>query len=533
MRRLAALVVLCALGAAPAHASRGFAPPPLPGPRALQAMSRHGAVLVELDGEAGAFALRAAGGTMISSALRIWKVPGPAAALLVPRLEAAGAVRVVEPDRAHLHPFARLDQTDPLVPTEWWIPVVGADTVVAPGPGVPVTMIDSGLDVTHPEFANRPDTSLLNQQTIVTHDDSHGTATSSVVGAPVNGVGLVGVYPQAVLRMFDASPGAEISHAAVIQGILQASLSGRGVINLSLGGPEPDFLEEQAIDLAFGRGAIVVAAAGNEFLKGNPLSYPASDPHVLTVAATTPDAKPANFSSASAAVDLSAPGVDIPVAVPLSVDPTGYATEDGTSFSAPLVSGATAWVWTVRPTLEKTQLYDLMRWSAKDIWDNGWDKDTGFGLLDIPAALTEAPPPVDPQEPNDDIDHVKAGGLFVLPKPLVKGTFTARLDLTDDPEDVYRISVPANSSVTLTMKPDDNVDLELWGARTVTVGETGAARRRDLLGFSSKPAKQADVVRWTNKGKSAVVAYADVYFPSSAKALDASYTLAVKTARAR
>jgi hypothetical protein len=83
------------------------------------------------------------------------------------------------------------------------------------------------------------------------------------------------------------------------------------------------------------------------------------------------------------------------------------------------------------------------------------------------------------------------------------------------------------------MKPDDNVDLELWGARTVTVGETGAARRRDLLGFSSKPAKQADVVRWTNKGKSAVVAYADVYFPSSAKALDASYTLTVKTARAR
>jgi subtilisin family serine protease len=533
MRTLTALAVLLALGAAPAHASRGLAPPPLPGPRALQAIGAQGPTLVGLKDESGAFALQAAGGTLVSSALRLWKVPAAAADLL-PRLVAAGVVTAVEPDRRVLRPFASRDVvTDPLVPTEWWIPKVGADTVVAPGPGVPVTVIDAGLDMTHPEFAARPNTTVLNTQTLLGQDDEHGTAVSSVVGAPVNGVGVVGVYPQAVLRAFDASPNATIDEASVIQGITEASLAGRGVTNLSLGGPDQSFFMEEAIVLAFGRGTITVAAAGNEFQNGNPLSFPADDPHVLTVAATTEDDKPAAFSSSSSAVDLAAPGVDIPVAVPLVDDPTGYTTLDGTSFSSPLVAGATAWVWTVRPTLEKTQLYDLMRWSAKDIWDTGWDKDTGFGLLNIPNALTQAPPPIDPLEPNDDINQVRAGGLFPTAKPLVTGTFKARVDFTDDPEDVYRVNVPAHTTLTVTMKPDANITLELWGPLTQTVTENGTARNRDLLGLSARPGTETEAIRWTNKAKKAVVVYSDSYFPTGSSALDADYTLTVKTARAR
>ncbi len=533
MRRLGALAVMLALGAAPAHASRGFTPPPLPGPRALQAIGAQGPALVELKDGSGAFALQAGGGTLVSSALRLWKVPGAAAAGLLPRLVTAGVVSAVEPDRRMLRPFERRDVTDPLVSTEWWIPHVGADTVVPPGPGVPVTVIDAGLDMTHPEFVARPNTTVLNTQTLLGEDFEHGTAVSSVVGAPVNGVGVVGVYPQAVLRFFDASPNATLDEASVIQGITEASLAGRGVINLSLGGPDQSFFMEQAIVLAFGRGTITVAAAGNEFQNGNPLSFPADDPHVLTVAATTEDDKPAAFSSSSSAVDLAAPGVDIPIAVPLAADPSGYTTGDGTSFSSPLVAGATAWVWTARPTLETTQVYDLMRWSAKDIWDSGWDKDTGFGLLDIPNALTQDPPPIDPLEPNDDIDQVKAGGLFSAAKPLVKGAFTARVDFTDDPEDVYRVNVPAHTTLTLTMKPDANITLELWGPLTQTVTETGLARNRDLLGLSAKPGTQAETIRWTNKGKKAVVVYSDTYFPTGSSALAANYALSIKTAPAR
>ncbi len=514
MRRLALFAALFALGVAPAHAARG-------------------PVLVELKGESGAFALQAAGGTLVSSALRIWKVPGVAATRLVPRLSAAGAVRVVEPDRLMLRPYARRDVTDPLVPQEWWIPTVGADSVVPPGPGVPVTVIDAGLDMTHPEFASRLNTTVLNEQTLVGEEEAHATAVDSVVGAPVNGIGLIGVYPRADLRAYDASPSDAIDEASVIHGIVLASQAGRGVINLSLGSPDKGFLMAQAIVLAFGRGVIVVVAAGNQFENGNPLSYPASDPHVLTVGATMEGDRPAPFSSTSPAMDLAAPGVDIPAAVPLVDDPTGYTLVEGTSFSSPIVAGAAAWVWTARPTLEKTQVFDLMRLSAKDIWEPGWDRNTGFGLLDIPNALAQAAPPIDPLEPNDDIDQVKARGIFSVAKPLVKGALKARAAAVDDPDDVYRVNVPAHSVLTVTMKPAANLNLRLWGPRTRSVTENGIDRLDDLLADSSRTGAQAEAVRWTNRGKKAVVVYADVFFPPTSTEPRVSYALTVKTARAR
>ena len=514
MRRLAVLAALLVLGAAPAHAAPGQ-------------------VLVELNGESGAFALQASGGTLVSPALRIWKVPGTAATRLVPRLRAAGAARAVEPDRLLLCPYARRAFTDPLVPEEWWIPTVGADSVVAPGPGVPVTVIDAGLDMTHPEFANRPTTTVLNQQTLVGQEEAHATAVASVAGAPANGLGLVGVYPQAALKVYDASPSDAIDEGSLIAGIDLASRAGRGVINLSLGSADDSEFIARAIVLAFGRGSIVVVAAGNQFEDGNPLSYPANDPHVLTVGATMEGDQPAPFSSTSAAMDLAAPGVDIPAAVPLADDPSGYTTVDGTSFSSPLVAGAAAWVWTERPALEKTQVFDLMRLSAKDVWSPGWDRNTGYGLLDIPNALSMAPPPIDPLEPNDDIDQVKARGIFAVAKPLVKGTLRARAAAVDDPHDVYRVNVPAQQTLTTSIKPDANLNLRLWGPLTRSVTETESAGVHDLLASSSRAGTQADVLRWTNRGKKTVVVYADVFFPPGGTAPEVGYSLTVKTARAR
>src|SRR5439155_1899096 len=100
------------------------------------------------------------------------------------------------------------------------------------------------------------------------------------------------------------------------------------------------------------------------------------------------------------------------VAEPVSDDPSGYIFASGTSFSAPMVSAASAWVWTIRPQLDNTQLFDLMRYSAHDIDAPGFDRATGFGLLTIPSALALAAPARDPLEPNDDIDQVSTAGIF-------------------------------------------------------------------------------------------------------------------------
>src|SRR4051794_28705909 len=80
---------------------------------------------------------------------------------------------------------ARVD-ADPPYPQEWWLSHVGADRAAPPGPGVPIAIIDSGVDPTHEEFANRPNTSFLNDQTTFGREEFHGTAVASVAAAPDN-----------------------------------------------------------------------------------------------------------------------------------------------------------------------------------------------------------------------------------------------------------------------------------------------------------------------------------------------------------
>jgi len=105
---------------------------------------------------------------------------------------------------------------------------------------VPITIVDSGTDPTHPDFAGRPNTTYLNEQTTVGREEYHGTMVASLAAAPENGTDLVGVYPTAALQLFDASPNGQILDFAAISGIELASAHCPGVINLSFGSVIPD-----------------------------------------------------------------------------------------------------------------------------------------------------------------------------------------------------------------------------------------------------------------------------------------------------
>jgi subtilisin family serine protease len=391
---------------------------------------------------------------------------------------------------------------------------------------VPVTIIDTGLDTSHPEFVDRGNTTPLNQQFVVSDDDIHGTAVSSIAAAPANGRGLVGVYPQASLREVDFSDG---SLADVLAGLDTASRRGRNVINFSGGFPGYSVLLERAVDRALHRGAVVVAAVGNDRQSGSRPFVPASLPHVLTVGANNQSDRVAFFSSRSAELDLIAPGVSMPVAVPTFYDASGYESFDGTSFAAPLVAAAGAWIWTMRPQLDPTQLQDVIRDSARDVATPGWDADTGFGILSIPGALTVAPRPKDPQEPNDDVDLVRPRALTASGTRLsIPARLLARLDSAEDPEDVYRVWVPARGRLTARTRGSANVDLALWGPRTKSVYEQGQAARRDLVAFSQKPGTRSDAVSGRNRGRGAYY-FVDV-FPGK-RVGEATYSLNVSVAR--
>jgi hypothetical protein len=523
----ALVAFLAALVAAPSALAARAAEPSPQGP-GLLSIGAYDRALVQLSRGS----LAPEGGTLVSRRLGIWSLPTATAERVLPRLLAAGVVEAVEPDQPVR--ALRAAQTDPLVGLEWWRAAVGADRATPAGPGRPITIIDSGLDVTHPEFAGRPNTSLLTPQNLTDlPDDFHGTAVSSVAAAPENGVLLVGVYPQAVLREADAH---QLLLSQIIDSIDAALDAGPSVINLSFGVADPSSLLENEILVAFGTGSLVVAAAGNDRQRGSPPSYPAPYNHVLTVAATDESNRVASFSSASPALDLAAPGVHIPAAVPLSFDSAGYETLNGTSFATPIVSGACAWVWTARPELDNTQVFDLMRYTARDLGARGFDRDTGYGLLDIPRALTEEAPFSDHQEPNEDIRLVKAGGLFSDATIPITGpgkggaSFRARLDVTEDPEDVYRVFVPPGRTVRVIVTPNEDVDVDLWKPTATSVFLRGNARKRNLFASSRKRGASAEKVSVRNTGRRAFYAYLDVYLPANGQGA-ASYRVTVSTAR--
>lgn len=384
-------------------------------------------------------------------------------------------------------------EADPFLPQEWWLAHIGADITQAPGPGVPIAIIDSGTDPTHPEFANRPNTTYFNTQSTFGGEEFHGTAVASIAAAPDNGVGIDGVYPNATLEIYDASPSVQgITDFTAILGIEAASAHCPAVINLSFGSTDPDPDLQAAILGAVRAGCLVVAAAGNAGESGSPTTYPASWPHVFTVGATDENDVVTPFTTTGAGMDVVAPGVDIVAAVPTTKDPTGYKSGlAGTSFSAPIVSAAAAWVWTLRPTLSATQLAELLRKSARDIGAPGFDNASGWGVVDVAAALTAPTPPNDPGEPNDDIAQVLPGRLFADGEPPLttpeKPTtrIAGSLDAADDPRDVYRVWIPAKRVVRVSVSGSSGAAAaRIWGPKTVGVDEGLAARRRDLRGPS-------------------------------------------------
>lgn len=419
-------------------------------------------------------ALRLAGAQEVDADLHLWRLEPGLAAGVVPGLRARGALLFAQAERTYVV-AATAEAPEPLEADEWWLSQIGVDGLTPPGPGVPVTLVDSGLDFSHPEFAGRADTTALNAQEPANIGGEHGTSVASVVGAPQNGVGLIGIYPRAVLRSWDAATGdgTQLESGEISAGILAAARAGRGVINLSLGSDSPDLAIELAVSQAVASGSLVIAASGNDGERGSPLGYPAAFPHVTTVAATDRSGNVASFSSRSSYVDVGAPGDGIMVASALGKN---WRAASGTSFSSPIVAGAAAWIWTVRPELTAGQVAEILRRSARDIGTAGRDSASGFGMLNVAAAVALAAPTRDPYEPNDDIDEADPNGdRHVSKAPSLttptrrSAQISGRLDTYEDPRDVYRVWLPAASTFTATLTAATDGDLALYAATAPTV----------------------------------------------------------------
>ena len=473
--------------------------------------------------------LARSGAKLVDAGVRLWRLDPALAATAVPALRQRGALVFAQRERSY-RVAATSDTPEPLQADEWWLGQIGVAGLTPPGPGVPVTIVDSGLDVQHPEFLGRPDTQTLNAQEPAPIGGEHGTSVASVIGAPVNGVGMVGVYPRVVLRSWDAAKGdgTQLESSEIAGGILAAARAGKSVINLSLGSDASDLSIELAVSEAVASGSLVVAASGNDGEDGSPLGYPAAYPHVTTVAATDRSGAVASFSSRSPYVDVAAPGDDIVVASALG---NNWRSASGTSFSSPMVAAAAAWVWTARPELSAGQVAEILRRSATDIPPSGRDQASGFGMLNVGAALALPAPIRDLYEPNDDIDQVDPNGdryeskapALTTPSRRV-ARIAGRIDKYEDPRDVYRVWLPARSRFTATLTATTDGDLALYASSARSVVGRFATDGR-LATASTRGTGERLVYANAGKGR-----WAYVVVKPSARALDATYRLALTSA---
>lgn len=360
---------------------------------------------------------------------------------------------------------------------DYLLQAVDASSVSLPGSTPPIAILDGGLDAGQPQFSGRivDATDVVTPGSDASDSDGHGTAVASVAAAA--GATTQGVSPTSpIMPIKIFGPDGTATAADVVAGIGVAMQDHAGVINLSgaspLAGvaPSDDQAVRVAIDMAFSRGIVVVAASGNEGASAP--DVPASDPHVISVGAIGESGRLATFSNHGLTLDLVAPGVQLTEPAPSSVCATGFEIVDGTSFAAPAVSGAAALLEALRPSLSVTQRFDAIRTSARALSVPGWNPFTGFGALDVAAMLKAQTPPADPDEVNDDVYWIT--GPRARDHPALvdarhrRGSITATIERNKDPNDVYRLVLTRGEHVTASIATSAGVLVQLafWGPKT-------------------------------------------------------------------
>jgi subtilisin family serine protease len=286
--------------------------------------------------------------------------------------------------------------------------------VFTTGDARPIAVIDTGVDLDHPDLAAKiwtnadeiPDNDVdddgngyvddvrgwdfVNRDALPQDDHSHGSHVAGIAAAHTdNGEGIAGVAWQSpILPLKVLNNHGDGTFADVAEAIIYAAENGACILNLSLGGEEFSQTLQDAVTYAQSQGCLVVAAAGNSDTQPTPVEYPAALPEVVAVAATTDDDIPAPFSNRGPEVDIAAPGVDI-----LSANNSGfYYFGNGTSMATPHVSGLASLIWSLQPTLTANQITHIITSTARDVHMPGWDPQTGWGRIDAQSATIAAVP---------------------------------------------------------------------------------------------------------------------------------------------
>ncbi|WP_434750689.1 S8 family peptidase [Paenibacillus amylolyticus] len=232
---------------------------------------------------------------------------------------------------------------------------------------IKIAIIDTGVQLNHPELASKllPGYDYVDYDNIPEDGNGHGTHVAGIAASITNnGVGIAGTAPLASivpLRVLDNNGQGTIGNVG--NGLVFAANNGVQVINLSLGGPTGDAFLQAAVQYAWDRGAVIIAAAGNDNTSF-PI-VPASYSNVIAVASTNSSDLKSNFSNYGSWVDMAAPG-DTILSTYLG---SSYAYLSGTSMAAPQVAGVSALLAAQGKT--NVQIRDALCFASEPISGSG------------------------------------------------------------------------------------------------------------------------------------------------------------------
>jgi type VII secretion-associated serine protease mycosin len=300
---------------------------------------------------------------------------------------------------------------------EAWDIARGSNTVT-------IAIVDTGVDLDHPDLAARvvPGRDFVNGDSSALDDNGHGTMVAGIAAAATNNaLGVAGVtWSARILPVKVLAANGEGTDADIAAGITWAVDSGATILNLSFAGTGSSSVLREAIDHARSKGAVIVAASGNDGWHEDPM-YPAAYGGVVAVTATSWAGDVTWFSNRGSWVSLAAPGFEIASAYLAPGAAELYAVGSGTSFASAFVTGTAALIRAQNPAWTAERVVRQLRETARDAGPQGFDSYYGYGLLDAYAAVGgQKAPPFRPP-PGDDLEP---NGTPARATPLIDPYFT-------------------------------------------------------------------------------------------------------------
>ncbi|WP_246066882.1 S8 family serine peptidase [Paenibacillus koleovorans] len=317
---------------------------------------------------------------------------------------------------------------------EAWAVSVGNESLI-------IALVDTGVDLDHPDLKDNlvPGINLIQRNAPPQDDNGHGTSVAGVLGAVGNNnKGISGVLWKARIMPIKALGAKGVGDEDKLgEGIRYAVDHGAKIVVLSVGLLRNDPYLEEIVDYAEKKDVLLVAATGND--EGEHVRYPAAYPTVLGVGGLRTDNLVEYRSNYGNEVDLVAAWSVYTTA------PGGkYVYNEGSSMAAPQVAAAAALAWSRNPGMKVHELRNLLRQTAQDVAEPGWDNHTGYGLLRVDRAVNQLYVE-DMYEPNDTVAAAKPFPL----NQMVMGELRGGRDV-----DWFTLHIPYDGTIKLDVRSE-------------------------------------------------------------------------------